>query len=138
MANETASAKVRPQFRNLSLAQITSYRLPAAGIVSILHRVSGVLLFLMLPLLLWLFDISLRSEGTFERLRGIAGNFFVKLVLLAAAWAILHHLVAGIRYLALDLHVGIEKEPSRKSAVAVFVISVPLALLAAIWLFGAI
>ena len=138
MANETASARARPQFRNLSLAQITSYRLPAAGVVSILHRVSGILLFLMLPVLLWLFDISLRSEGTFERLRAVAGNFFVKLVLLAVAWAILHHLVAGIRYLALDLHVGIDKEPARKSALAVFAVSVPLALLAAIWLFGVI
>src|SRR5882757_8981918 len=123
MANETASAPARPQFRNLSLGQLASYRLPPAGMVSILHRASGVLLFLMLPLLLWLFDISLRSEGTFERLRATSANVVVKLVLLAVIWALLHHLIAGIRYLALDLHLGIQKEPSRKSALLVFALS---------------
>jgi succinate dehydrogenase / fumarate reductase cytochrome b subunit len=138
MANETASARVRPQFRNLSLGQLASYRLPPAGMVSILHRASGVLLFLMLPVLLWLFDISLKSEGTFERLRATSANVVVKLVLLAVIWALLHHLIAGIRYLALDLHVGIQKEPSRKSALLVFALSLPLALIAALWLFGGI
>jgi succinate dehydrogenase cytochrome b subunit len=138
MADDTASAQARPQFRNLSLGQLANYRLPPAGLVSILHRASGVLLFLLLPPLLWLFELSLKSEGTFERLRATADHVLVKLVLLAAIWAILHHLLAGIRYLALDLHVGIQKDPARKSALAVFAISLPLAALAAIWLFGAI
>lgn len=138
MANETASARARPQFRNLSLGQLASYRLPPAGWVSILHRVSGVLLFLTLPLLLWLFELSLATESTFERLRAIADHVLIKLILLALSWAILHHLVAGIRYLALDLHLGIAKDPSRTSALAVFVVSVPLALVAGLWLFGVI
>jgi len=138
MANETASARARPQFRNLSLAQLATYRLPAAGIVSILHRVSGVLLFLMLPGLLWMCELSLNTESTFERLRMGLGNVLLKIVLVAVVWAILHHLIAGIRYLALDLPWGIDKEPARRSALAVFAVSLPLTLLAALWLFGVI
>jgi succinate dehydrogenase / fumarate reductase, cytochrome b subunit len=136
MANESASARVRPQFRNLSLGQLTTYRLPPAGVVSILHRASGVFLFLALPLLLWMFELSLKVESTFEQLRSTMGNVLLKLVLLAVIWAILHHLVAGLRYLALDLHWGIAKEPSRKSALLVFFVSLPLAAIAALWLFG--
>jgi succinate dehydrogenase / fumarate reductase cytochrome b subunit len=136
MANETASAHGRPQFRNLGLAQLRTYRLPPAGLVSILHRLSGVLLFLMLPVLLWMFELSLKTESTYEQLRMTAGNMVIKLVLLAVIWAILHHLVAGIRYLALDLHIGIAKEPARRSALLVLAISLPLTLVAALWLFG--
>lgn len=140
MANETASApaRARPEFRNLSLGQLASYRLPPPGILSILHRVSGVALVVTLPFMLWLFELSLKSEGTYERLRAVAGNAFVKLILLGLAWAILHHLLAGIRYLALDLHMGIEKQPARRSALVVFALSLPLALVAGLWLFGVI
>src|SRR5262249_12058124 len=138
MANETVSAHGRPQFRNLGLAQLRTYRLPAAGLVSILHRVSGALLFLLLPVLLWMFELSLKTESTYERLRMIGGNVLIKLILLAVIWAILHHLVAGIRYLVLDLHIGIAKEPARRSALLVFAISLPLTLVAALWLFGVI
>jgi succinate dehydrogenase / fumarate reductase cytochrome b subunit len=136
MANETASAHVRPQFRNLGLAQLRTYRLPTAGLVSILHRVSGVLLFVMLPVLLRMFELSLKTESTYERFRMAASNVVVKLVLLAVIWAILHHLVAGIRYLALDLHIGIAKEPARKSALLVLAVSLALTLLVGLWLFG--
>jgi succinate dehydrogenase / fumarate reductase cytochrome b subunit len=136
MANETASAQVRPQVRNLGLAQLRTYRLPTAGLVSILHRVSGVLLFVTLPVLLRMFELSLKTESTYERFRMTAGNVVVKLVLLAVIWAILHHFVAGIRYLALDLHIGIAKEPARKSALLVLAVSLALTLLVALWLFG--
>jgi len=138
MANETASARERPQFRNLSPGQLASYRLPAAGILSILHRVSGVVLVLMLPLLLWLFDLSLKSESTYERMRMTTDNVLVKLVLAGLIWAILHHLFAGLRYLALDVHMGVDKEPARRSALTVFAVSLPLAAVAALWLFGVI
>ena len=138
MANETASARVRPQFRNLSLGQLASYRLPAAGILSILHRVSGVLLFLVLPVLLWMFEQSLKVESTFERLRSTMGNAVFKLILLAVIWAILHHLAAGVRYLALDVHWGIDKEPARRSALMVFAVSLSLTVVAGLWLFGVI
>lgn len=136
MATDTAPVKTRPQFRNIHVSQILSYRLPAAGIVSILHRISGALLFLLLPLLLWLFELSLTSEMSFERLRALASHWLIKLILLGALWGLLHHLVAGIRYLVIDLHIGLEKEQARRTAVAVFAISLPLTLLAALKIFG--
>ena len=136
MATDTAPVKTRPQFRNIHVSQILSYRLPAAGIVSILHRISGALLFLLLPLLLWLLELSLTSEMSFERLRAIASHWLIKLLLLGALWGLLHHLVAGIRYLVMDLHIGLDKGQARRSAVAVFAISLPLTLLAALKIFG--
>ncbi len=129
-------ARKRPQFRNIHVSQIVSYSLPPAGMVSILHRISGAALFLCLPLLLWLLDLSLISELSFARLTEIAGQWWVKLILLGLAWAFLHHLVAGIRYLVLDLHIGLDKGPSRSSALAVFAISIPLTVLAGLRLFG--
>ena len=138
MANETASARVRLQFRNLSLGQLASYRLPPAGILSILHRVSGVVMVVTLPLILWLFELSLKSESSYERLRALADNVLVKLILLGLAWALLHHLFAGLRYFALDLHMGVDKEPARRSALIVFAVSLPLAGVAGLWLFGVI
>ena len=130
-------ARSRPQFRNIHVAQIVQYRLPPAGIVSILHRISGAVLFLLLPFLLWLFDLSLISELSFIRLREVGANWFVKLVLVGLIWAFLHHLAAGIRYLVLDLHIGLDKGPSRSSALAVFAVSLPLAAIAALKVFGA-
>jgi succinate dehydrogenase / fumarate reductase, cytochrome b subunit len=131
-----SSARSRPQFRNIHVSQIVKYSLPPAGMVSILHRVSGAALFLFLPLLLWLFDQSLISEMSFQKLTAFAGQWWVRIILLGLIWAFLHHLVAGIRYLVLDLHMGLDKGPSRSSALAVFVISLPLALLAGLRLFG--
>ena len=133
----TATKRPRRQFRNLNFPLLLTYRLPMAGLVSIMHRISGALLFLALPLLLWLFDLSLISEGGFERLRAFGSNFLVKLVLLVLIWALFHHLVAGIRYLMLDLHVGLTGKLG-SSAIAVYAISLPLTLLAALKLFGVI
>jgi succinate dehydrogenase / fumarate reductase cytochrome b subunit len=128
----------RPQFRNIHVTQIVQYKLPPSGWVSILHRISGAALFLCLPLLLWLFDLSLMSELSFGRLKEVAGHWFVKLVLLGLIWAFLHHLIAGIRYLLLDIGIGLNKTSARKSAIAVLAISLPLTLLAALPLFGVI
>ena len=133
----TATKRPRRQFRNLNFPLLLTYRLPMAGLVSIMHRISGALLFLALPFLLWLFDLSLISESSFERLRGIAASVPVKLILLVLIWAFFHHLVAGIRYLVLDLHVGLDLKSSRASAIAVYAISLPLTLVAALKLFGA-
>lgn len=139
MAVDTAPVRApRPQFRNIHVTQILSYRLPAPGVVSILHRISGALLFLLLPWLLWLFELSLTSELSFERLRAVASHGLAKLVLVAVLWGLLHHLIAGIRYLVLDLHIGVEKEAARRSAVAVLAISLPLTLAAALKIFGVI
>jgi succinate dehydrogenase / fumarate reductase cytochrome b subunit len=132
----TATRRSRPEFRNIHVTQLASYRLPPAGIVSILHRISGAALFLLLPFLLWLFDLSLTSEISFERLRGVAAGGFAKLILLGLIWAFLHHLFAGIRFLMLDLHIGLDPSPSRASALAVFAISVALTVVAGLRLYG--
>jgi succinate dehydrogenase / fumarate reductase cytochrome b subunit len=136
MSSTPVASKARPQIRNIHVSQILQYKLPPPGMVSILHRVSGALLFFALPLILWLFDLSLMSELSFARLAEVGSHWFVKLVLLVLIWAFLHHLIAGIRYLLLDLHLGVEKSAARTSALAVFWISLPLTVLVALKLFG--
>lgn len=129
--------KARPEFRNIHVTDIAGYRLPLAGRVSILHRVSGVLLFLALPLvLLPLFELSLTSELSFDNFREVAGQWWVKVVLLALLWGYLHHFCAGIRYLLLDLHIGIQKDASRQSALTVLAISLALTVVLGLKLFG--
>ena len=136
MSSFTAEKQPRPKFRNINFPLLLTYRLPLPGVVSIMHRISGAALFLMLPLLLWLFDLSLMSEISFERLRGITANVFFKLLLVLLIWGFFHHLVAGIRYLLLDLHLGIDLKSARASAIAVYAISLPLSFIAALKVFG--
>ena len=83
--------KERPEFRNIHVTQLANYRLPPAGWVSILHRVSGAGLFLLLPFLLYLFQKSVQSEMTFDHFTGILENPPVKLVFLVMIWAHLQH-----------------------------------------------
>lgn len=134
---DLAAQKARPQYRNIDVSQILTYRLPAAGIVSILHRVSGALLFLLgIPFTLYLLQQSITSEISFESYRAVVGSIPGKLVLLVLIWAYLHHLIAGIRYLLLDRHVGIEKQASRTTATAVLAVSLVLTAILALKLFG--
>ena len=129
------SSKPRPVYRNIHITQILSYRLPLAGIVSILHRVSGVIMFLLLPLVIWLFDTSLTSEISYERFTSafIAGIGFVpaalvKLAVLGLIWGYLHHFVAGVRHLWMDATHSVTQAHGRSSAVLTFAISLPLTL----------
>ena len=132
-----AGAKARPQFRNIHVSQIRQYRLPLAGVVSILHRVSGALMFLVgLPFMLYLFQQSITSEISFETYQSLVSHWFVKLVILGVIWGYLHHFCAGVRYLILDLHVGVEKDAARKSASAVLVVSLGLTVVVALKIFG--
>ena len=129
----SADRKPRPVLVNLNPDQLFGYRLPMAGIVSILHRASGALLLLLgIPFLLYLFQKSITSELSFEVYRGVVGSFFGKLALIVLLWAFLHHLIAGIRYLALDLHIGVEKEKADLSAKVVLGVSLALTLIFAI------
>jgi len=121
---EMTLKKKRP--KNLDLMTI---RLPLPGILSILHRVSGAVLFLLLPVLLWLFESSLTSPETFAVFKSIAAHPLVKLILLGLIWLYLHHFCAGIRYLLLDLHKGIDLESARLSSKIVFAVSIALTLL---------
>ena len=128
---------VRPEFRNLGLGEILRYRMPPPAIVSILHRVSGVLLFLVgIPFILYLFQNSLTSEISFEVYRGAVSSWIGKLVLLALIWAFIHHLLAGIRFLLLDLHIAGEREEGANTARVVLWASVLLTLVCALLLFG--
>ena len=131
-----AVKKNRRHFGVMSFAQTVHYRLPLAGIVSILHRASGLLMFLLLPFILFLLDKSLTSEISFAYFKGFTSNWFVKLIILALCWAYLHHVLAGIRHLLMDVHIGVDKDSGRKSAATVFAISLPLAALIGLKLFG--
>jgi succinate dehydrogenase / fumarate reductase cytochrome b subunit len=125
--------KPRPKY--LALHEI---RLPVAGYASILHRVSGAGLFLMLPLLIWLFQISLDSTQQGSALfAAVTGNILVKLVLLGLLWAFLHHFCMGIRILLIDIHVGVEKQQAHASAIAVLAVSLTLTLIFGLKLLGA-
>ncbi|HSY26310.1 MAG TPA: succinate dehydrogenase, cytochrome b556 subunit [Burkholderiaceae bacterium] len=128
--------KSRPEFRNIHIFDLMNYRMPLASVISILHRVSGLLLFLLLPFILFLLDKSLLSENSYDELKVVASKWFVKLIVLALSWAYLHHFCAGIRHLVMDVHVGLDKDSARKSAAGVFVVSLPLAALVALKLFG--
>jgi succinate dehydrogenase / fumarate reductase cytochrome b subunit len=114
MANATIR-KPRPKYLSLS-ALLFEIRLPLPGWVSILHRVSGLLLFLAVVWLLFMLDRSLASETGFAAIRRYTGLPLVKLSLLALIWAYCHHFCAGIRYLFLDLDKGVDKETARLSS----------------------
>jgi len=122
--SEATVRKQRP--KHLALNQI---RLPLPGIVSILHRISGVGIFLMLPFLLYLLDRSLGSPETFETFAAVVDNWFIKLVLFGLLWAYLHHFCAGIRFLLLDMHKGVDLEPARKSSKIVLAVSLTLTVI---------
>jgi succinate dehydrogenase / fumarate reductase, cytochrome b subunit len=133
----TSSTKPRPVYRNINaFTDLTTYRLPLAGWISILHRISGALMFLLLPFALFLFERSLTSEISYGKFVGFMSQWWVKLICLALAWAYLHHFAAGIRHLFMDMHMGIEKEQGKHTAIAVFAISLPLTLLVGLKLFG--
>jgi succinate dehydrogenase / fumarate reductase cytochrome b subunit len=128
--------KPRPQFRNIHITQILKYRLPPAGIMSILHRVSGAGMFLTLPLVIWLFDLSLTSELSYARLMELTASPFLKIILCGLAWAFIHHFFAGIRHLVSDLHIGITKEQGTSWALGVMGISLLVSFLVWLKIFG--
>lgn len=97
--------------------------LPLPGWVSILHRVSGALLFLALPLGVWALSVSLSGEAGFRAMAAAAGSVPAKLLLVGLAWAFSHHLFAGLRHLALDAHRGTAWAQARRSSLAVLAAS---------------
>lgn len=126
---EMAISKRRP--KNLDLKTI---RLPLPGVLSIIHRLSGAGLFIMLPVLLWLLQASLESPESFALFLALATHPLAKIIALGLIWFYLHHFCAGIRYLLLDLHVGVDLEAARRSSKIVFAVSIVLTLLIAAWL----
>ena len=127
----------------MRLIDALQYRLPLAGVVSILHRVSGMLMFFLLPFIVWMFDASVTSEVSFDGFTsafiagiGVVPGFVIKLVALALIWAYLHHAVAGLRHLWMDATHAVTKEFGHSSAVATFGISIGLTVVLGAKLFG--
>lgn len=123
MTEMTKPRPERPVYRNIHVSQIASYRLPPAGIVSILHRVSGVLMFLLMPFIIWMFDTSVTSEISYAVFTSVfhAGVGFVpgwafKLLSLGLIWGYLHHFIAGVRHLYMDATHSVTKEFGHSSA----------------------
>jgi succinate dehydrogenase / fumarate reductase cytochrome b subunit len=127
----------------MRLINAGQYRLPLAGVVSILHRASGGLIFVLLPFIVWLFDTSVTSEISFDRFASafVAGigwlpGWAVKVVVLALIWSYLHHAIAGVRHLWMDATHSVSKQQGRSSAVVTLVSSVLLTALLGAKLFG--
>jgi succinate dehydrogenase / fumarate reductase cytochrome b subunit len=127
----------------MKLLDAVKYRLPLAGVVSILHRVSGGLMFLLLPFIVWMLDTSLSSEVSYDTFTsafvagiGFVPGWFVKLVCLALIWAYLHHFIAGVRHLWMDMTHSVSKAQGRSSAVFTLVSSVILTVALGAKLFG--
>jgi succinate dehydrogenase / fumarate reductase, cytochrome b subunit len=134
--------KPRPG-ENMQLIEAMQYKLPPAGWVSILHRVSGLLMFALLPLIVWLLDVSLGSEVSYERFSnafiagvGFVPAFLLKLIVLALIWAYLHHFIAGMRHLWMDVTHSVSKQQGRISAIVTLVASGVLTVLLGAKLFG--
>lgn len=119
----------RPKF--LSLYQI---RIPLPGVVSILHRISGALLFLALPVLLWMLQASLRSAETYAELTELLQHPLSKLLSMGLLWAFLHHFCAGLRFLAIDLGWASSLRLARLSSRWVLLISLTLTLVTGVWI----
>jgi len=139
----TDSAKARPVYRNIHVTEILSYRLPPAGIVSILHRVSGLLMFLLLPFVVWMLDNSLSTEISFQAFTnvftaGAAGipGWFVKLVALGLIWGYLFHFIAGVRHLWMDATHSVSKAQGHSSALTTLILSTVLTIALGAKLFG--
>ena len=140
----TELAKKRPEFRNINaLSDLPTYRLPAAGWDSILHRISGLLMFLLMPLIIWMFDHSISSEISFAKFSaafgvglGFVPGWLMKLIALALIWAYLHHFIAGLRHLYMDVQHAVSKEFGKSSAVVTLVLSLGLTAVLGAKLFG--
>lgn len=141
----TSSAKKRPEFRNINaFKDLPGYRWPLAALVSGMHRISGAIMFLLMPFIIWMFDNSISSEISFAKFRsafnvGLLGlpGIVWKLVALALIWAYLHHFIAGLRHLWMDInHAAVSKESGRSSAAFTLAMSTGLTLVLGAKLFG--
>jgi succinate dehydrogenase / fumarate reductase, cytochrome b subunit len=135
--------KPRPEFRNIHVSDLATYRWPVASLVSGMHRISGLLMFLLLPFVIWLFDKSVTSEISYESFTsafvagiGVVPGWFVKLVVLGLIWAYLHHLIAGLRHLWMDATHSVSKEVGQSSSLVTFGLVIVLTLALGAKLFG--
>ena len=125
---KTTSNKRRPVYLNLF-----KIRLPVAGMVSLAHRASGILMFLAMPFVVYLLDLSVRSTQGFDQAITIVKHPLVIALGMMFVWSLAHHLFAGIRFLLIDADIGIEKKSSTLGAWLVIALAVSTTLLLAIW-----
>ena len=135
----------RPVFRNIHVTDIVSYRLPPAGIVSILHRISGAIMFLLMPFIIWMFDTSVSTEISYDEFTavfnagcadGLIPGWFFKLIALGLIWAYLVHFIAGVRHLIMDATHRVSKEQGHSTAIVTLALSSGLTVVLAAKLFG--
>ncbi len=135
----------RPVYRNIHVTDIVTYRLPLAGIVSILHRISGALMFLLMPFIIWMFDTSVSSEISYDTFTsvftagcadGAVPGWFFKLIALGIIWAYLVHFIAGVRHLIMDATHRVSKEQGHSTAIVTLSLSVALTVILGAKLFG--
>lgn len=145
MSEVATPAKKRPEFRNINaFTDLPGYRLPLAGLVSILHRISGAIMFVLMPFIIWMFDASISSEISFAKFKGAFNvgmlglpGVIWKLLALALIWAFLHHSLAGLRHLWSDTHhSAVTKEFGKTSALVTLVLSISLTVALGAKLFG--
>lgn len=127
----------------MRLIDAVKYRLPVAALVSILHRVSGGIMFVLLPFVIWMFDVSVTSEISYERFTsafsagiGFVPGWMVKIVVLGLIWAYLHHFIAGVRHLWMDMTHSVTKAQGHSSAVITMISSLVLTAVLGAKLFG--
>lgn len=141
----TDPAKPRPEFRNIhAFVDLPGYRWPVASIASGMHRISGLLMFLLMPFIIWLFDKSISSEYSFAKFKaafnagiGFVPGVVIKLVVLALVWSYLHHFICGLRFLWMDMnHAAVTKEFGARSAKFAIAVSLLLTLVLGAKLFG--
>jgi succinate dehydrogenase / fumarate reductase cytochrome b subunit len=131
----TSQTRKRPEYRNIHITDLISYRLPLAGLVSILHRISGAAMFLLLPFVLWLFDTSLRSQQGWDAIAGVLSTWPLKIVVLGLFWALAHHLCAGIRHVLMEVRHSLSKQQGRRYAAVTLTVSLLLTAAFAVHLF---
>jgi succinate dehydrogenase / fumarate reductase cytochrome b subunit len=145
MSELTSSTRAkRPEFRNINaFNDLPGYRWPLAAIVSGMHRASGLILFLLMPFIIWMFDTSVSSEFSFARFTsafqngiGFVPGILVKLVALVLIWAYLHHFLAGLRHIRMDIFHTVSKVQGKSTAQIVLVLSLGLTLVLGAKLFG--
>lgn len=122
------STASRPKFLNLLLI-----RMPVGAVASILHRASGVLLFLSLPLAAFMLDLSLQGPDGFAQAAALLSSPLLRLIEVALAWSLIHHALAGLRFLLIDVEVGVDKPTARASA---FAVNLAAPLLAALFIWS--
>ena len=139
-----STTKPRPEFRNIEFANLRTLRWPLASLASGMHRVSGAIMFFLMPFIIWMFDNSISSEISFMKFKaafntGMFGlpGFIWKLVALGLIWASLHHLIAGMRHLWMDTHhKQVSKDFGRQTAAVVLTLTLSLTAILGAKLFG--